>query len=365
MKRIILTVTNDLSFDQRMMRICDSLAKAGYSVLLVGRKLRYSIPLRKQSYHQKRLPCFFSKGKLFYVEYNLRLFLFLLTRKTACICAIDLDTIIPCYWASVLRRTKRVYDAHELFTEMDEIISRPAIHRTWLRIEKSMVPRFRLGYTVCDSIASEFRKRYNVNYQVIRNVPVPYDLQPKTAPEKYILYQGAVNKGRGLKKLAEAMREVSGKLYICGEGNFFDTLRDYVKKEGLEEKVLFTGYLEPTALREMTQQAYIAVNPFEATGLNQYLSLANKFFDYIQAGIPQVTMNYPEYRKINDEFGVAVLIEDLQPSNLAGAINNLLENDVLHEAIRERCLRARLQLNWEKEEAKLVQFYQQEVFGLE
>ncbi|HJS53916.1 MAG TPA: hypothetical protein VJ765_05210, partial [Chitinophagaceae bacterium] len=95
MKKIIFTVTNELTYDQRMQRICSTLAGAGYDVLLVGRKLKTSPPLSNKHYGQRRLNCCFKKGKLFYTEFNIRLFFFLLFKKMDCICAIDLDTILP------------------------------------------------------------------------------------------------------------------------------------------------------------------------------------------------------------------------------------------------------------------------------
>ena len=172
MKRITLTVTNDLVYDQRMQRICNSLHKAGYGVTLVGRKLKISPQLRKAEYRQRRLNCWFAKGKLMYLEYNLRLFFFLLFTSTDAICAIDLDTILPCFFASELRGKKRVYDAHELFTELKEVVTRPKIQKLWLRVEKFAVPKFKYGYTVNKFIAEEFERRYNVRYEVVKNMPV-------------------------------------------------------------------------------------------------------------------------------------------------------------------------------------------------
>src|SRR5258708_9824272 len=120
MKRLTFTVTNDLRYDQRMIRICTSLANAGYSVTLTGANFSRSIPLTQQPFRQKRLACLFTKGKAFYIEYNLKLFFWLLFHKTGTICAIDLDTILPCYYISILKGSPRVYDAHELFCEIKE-----------------------------------------------------------------------------------------------------------------------------------------------------------------------------------------------------------------------------------------------------
>ena len=145
---IIFTVTNDLSYDQRMQRICTSLSANGYQVLLVGRSLPTSIPLINQSFHQKRISCFFKKGIGFYTEYNIRLLWFYLFAKTKVYGAIDLDTILPNLFASKLFGKKRMYDAHELFTEQKEIVTRNLVHRCWLMIEKYAVPKFKHGYTV-------------------------------------------------------------------------------------------------------------------------------------------------------------------------------------------------------------------------
>src|ERR1700694_5474179 len=145
---IYFTVTNDLTYDQRMIRICTSLASAGYSVKLVGRKSKDSISFIEQPFQQKRINCLFEKGKLFYAEYNIRLFFYLLFNRMNCICAIDLDTILPCYFISKIKRIKKVYDAHELFCEMKEIVTRPAIYKVWKKIEKFTVPKFKNGYTV-------------------------------------------------------------------------------------------------------------------------------------------------------------------------------------------------------------------------
>ena len=182
--RIFFTVTNDLTYDQRMIRICNSLAIHGYRVTLVGRKLTTSAPLSPQRFHQKRLSCFFTRGPGFYAEFNIRLFFWLLFSKLDLVCAIDLDTIIPCYLASRLKNKPRIYDAHELFCEMQEIATRPRIHAFWKRIEKFAVPRFRLGYTVNQPIAGQFLNMYGVEYAVIRNIPLmkPLSIPPKSVP---------------------------------------------------------------------------------------------------------------------------------------------------------------------------------------
>jgi len=358
LKRIILTVTNDLTYDQRMQRISTSLAQNGYDVLLVGRRLSTSKPLLQQAFKQKRLRCFFNTGMLFYAEYNLRLFFCLLFMRTDAFCAIDLDTILPVLFASALRGKKRVYDAHELFTEQIEITSRPAIHKIWLAIEKFAVPKFTHGYTVNDFIAGEFTRRYKVSYEVIKNMPLyTGDIAVDKPGEKFIIYQGAVNEGRCFETLIPAMQHVNARLVICGNGNFFNQVQQLIKQYKVEDKVDLKGYVLPGELKKITPTAHVAITLFESTGLNQYYSLGNRFFDYIMAGVPQVCVNYPEYKAINDVYNIALLINNTTAETIADALNKLLADDVLYTLLADNCKLARKHLQWQAEEKRLVAFY--------
>jgi len=342
-----------------MQRICGSLAAAGYHVELVGYTRKNSVALKAKPFSQKRINCLFKVGKLFYAEYNMRLFFYLFFKKNDCICAIDLDTILPCYLVSKLKNVKRVYDAHEYFTQLEEVISRPIIYKYWHWVERTMIPRFKKGYTVCKSIADLFTQKYGATYEVIRNVPLLAPMEEIEKKEKILIYQGAINKGRGLEKLIAAMQNIQGILWICGEGNFMNEIKSAVIKYKVTEKVVFWSMLNPEELKIKTRSAYIAINPFERQGLNQYLSLSNKFFDYIHAVLPQVAMNYPEYSNINKETEVAVLIDDLEPETIAASVNKLFSDKELYTRLKNNCKQTRDKFNWQQEEKKLLAFYQQ------
>ena len=358
MKQLIFTVTNNLAYDQRMIRICSTLSTAGYQVTLVGTKNKTSPPLSPKNYQQKRLNTWCRKGPGFYAEYNCRLFFFLLFARAHLFCCIDLDTIIPVWLASVLRNKKRVYDAHEYFSQQKEIVTRPGIYKIWHWIEKKFVPLFPQGYTIGHKIAAAFSQNYKVQYEVVRNIPL---LKPAvrlvTKKEKFILYQGAVNEARGLEFLIPAMRQVNANLLIYGDGNFMEQTKKLIESNNLTHKVFLKGKMMPEGLDNITSNAHIGVNLVENIGLNQYLSLANKFFDYIHHAVPQVSMDFPEYKTINDQFEVALLLKNLESQTIASGLNELLVNDVLHERLSKNCLRARQHLNWQKEQEKLLLFY--------
>jgi glycosyltransferase involved in cell wall biosynthesis len=399
MQSIVFTVTNDISYDQRMHRICSSLAAHGFQVRIIGVKRRESIPLPipplyHASYQQQRLNCFFQKGPLFYLEFNIKLFILLCSLSYDTACAIDLDTILPVWWATWLRRKKRVYDAHEYFTDMKEVRTRPRVQSVWKWIERSALPHFKVGYTVNQHLADLFYERLQIKLEVIRNLPSTQNQSiniPQISPEKgavlaedainedkiyfnftsnnlvqllnnqfkskFIIYQGAVNHGRGFEQLIPAMQWVNAPLLIVGQGNFLAQTTALIEAYGLEQKVFIHPPIPPAELKMLTPLAHIGITIFEAEGVNQFYSLANRFFDYMAAGVPQVCVNYPMYAEIVEANPFALLINNIEPSTIAAALNNLLSDDVLYNRLQQECSKATKVLNWENESNQLIAFY--------
>jgi glycosyltransferase involved in cell wall biosynthesis len=358
MKKVIFAATTDLNYDQRMHRICGSLQGAGFEVTLVGREWPGSLVLDPKPYRQHRLRCFFRSGKFFYLEYSLRLWFFLFFRHFDAYCAVDLDTALPLLLKARTRGGLFGYDAHEYFPEVIEVTGRPFTKKIWELIERFVVPRTDFAYTVSASLARIFEAKYGRPFTVVRNI-APWE--PFSCPrknEKFILYQGAVNKGRGLEAVLVAMQSVEAKLVICGEGDLYHPLRQKAIEMGLADKVQFTGYLLPEQLQAVTRQAYIGLMLLQNQGLSYYYSLANKFFDYLHAGIPQLCVDFPEYRALNDQYHVAELVA-LDPAEISRCLNYLLQDDDYYEALAANCLQASKILNWQQEEQQLLSLYQQ------
>ncbi len=356
-KKIIVTVTNDLTYDQRMIRICTSLVEANYEVLLVGRKRTGSVPLVHQVFEQKRLNCWFEAGKLFYIEYAIRLFFFLLFKKADAYSAVDLDTLMTCTILSKIRSKKLVFDAHEYFEEVPEVTNRPLIKAIWKTIGKWMIPHTDLAYTVNRALADIFSKQYHKKFEVIRSVPYPYgEVNHKPKETKIILYQGALNMGRGLAQLIEAMQYIDAECWLAGEGDLSGKLRTLVEDLQLKKKVKFLGYVQPDELKHVTAKATIGYNVMENIGLSYYYSLANKFFDYIQAEVPQVCAPFPEYEHINRKFEVALLC-NCEVTEIVNTVNNLLIDEAVYLKLQQECKRAKRTFNWEDEDEKLKSMY--------
>ncbi len=368
MKRVIISVTNDLATDQRVDRVCNTLVKMGFDVLLVGRIRKQSLPLKPRQYRVKRMRLLFSKGLCFYAEYNIRLFFFLLFHKAHLLVSNDLDTLLANYLASGIRRLPLVHDCHEYFRGVPELNGRPGTIRAWKMIEDHIFPKLRSVYAVNASIADIYRKEYRNEIRVIRNVPVrKTNIAAKNrvdlgipADHKIILYQGAVNVDRGLEEAIRAMKFVTEKacLLIIGSGDVMDQLKILSVQEGVSDKVIFTGPIALEDLHEYTLMAELGLSIEKDVSLNYHFCLPNKFLDYIQARVPVLVSPLPEMKAIVEKYGIGEMIESHDPQYLATKFDSLLSHDKKVSFFRDNLQKAAAALCWENEEQELMNIYQ-------
>ncbi len=368
-KRAIVSVTNDLYTDNRVDKICLFLAKQGYDVLLVGRKLKNSSPLQERVYHTKRLRLFFEKGPFFYMEYNLRLFLFILFKKCAVLVSNDLDTLLANYVVTQLKPSVRlVYDSHEIFTEVPELISRTFIQQIWECIERWIFPKLKTIYTVNQSIADYYNKKYGKTIHVVRNIAPQWhsdnipSKQSLGIPEDtfLIIVQGAgINMHRGIEEAVEAMQVINhATLMIVGDGDIIPRLKENVKQLKLTDKVLFFSKRPYQEMMFFTHYADIGLSLDKPSNLNYQFSLPNKLFDYIHAGTPIVATSNIEVKKIIEKYEIGLILAELTPLLLAEKINYLQNNPLILQKMKEQCKIASEIENWESEQEILFRIYQ-------
>jgi len=367
-KKIIVSVTNDLYTDQRVKRICAFLHDSGFEVTLCGRQLKNSLDIKDRPYEIKRFKLLFNKGALFYANYNIRLFFYLLFHQADWLLANDLDTLLANRMAkSFKKQCTLVYDAHEYFTGVPELERRPKIQNIWKRIEKFCLPKVDKMYTVNLSIATLYQALYPKKIGVVRNIsdftPPKTRLDRKALglplDKKIVIIQGAgINIDRGGEEAVEAIQKVPNSVLIfVGDGDVIPSLKAKVEKENLKDKVLFFGKQPYDILMNYTICSDLGLSLDKDTNVNYRFSLPNKVFDYIHAGIPLLVTNLIEVKNVVEGYSVGEVCEDLSPDQLAEDIERILFDEELYQKYQSNTQKASKELNWKNESKKLCEIY--------
>lgn len=369
--KVVLSVTNDLYTDPRVDKVCNFLKRNGFDVTLVGRRYGDSATLAPRAYKTHRLRLLFRKGAFFYAEYNIRLFFFLLFHHSDLFVANDLDTLLPNFLISKLKRKRLVYDSHEYFCGELSIADRPFVKRVWKSIERFCFPKLKDVITVSQSIVDQYEQEYGIRPHLVRNIP-PKATPPVTEtrvslqlPEDktIIILQGnGINEGRGGEELVEAMPFVDEKavFLIVGNGTVIPQLKEKVKDLQLEHRVRFVSRVTPEMLYNYTYLSDIGIALDRDLSMNLRFSLPNKLFEYIKAGTPVVVSNLIERARIVGQYRVGLIVEDFQAENIAEKINKLVNDKQLYNDLKTNCKIAAEDLCWENEEKVLEEIYLRE-----
>jgi len=349
-------------------RVCRTLAEMEFEVMLVGRKKRDSISIIQKPYSQHRMKLLFEKGPFFYAEFNIRLFFFLLFNRINLLVSNDLDTLFPNYLISKLKNLPLVYDSHENFTEVPELVNRKFIQSVWKAIERFIFPKLKHVFTVNESLAGIFKTKYGVDVKVVRNVPYfkEYLIEKSRADlglpddKKIIILQGAgINVQRGAEEAILAMKYVDhALLLIIGGGDVIGNLKMMAVDPLLKDKVRFIPRLPYDELYRYTVHADIGLTIDKDTNINYHFSLPNKLFDYIRARIPVLASPLPEISKIILKYDVGCLIENHDPQHIAGKIREMLNNPAQIAKWKENLKFAATELCWENEKQVLKEVYE-------
>ena len=362
--RIYLVVSTDLVIDQRVHRTALTLMETGLQPVLVGRLLPGSQEVSGRPYAVKRLHLFFRKGFLFYACFNVRLFWFLIFRRIHILVANDLDTLPACHLVSRLKRVALVFDSHEFFTEVPELMSRRFVRGVWKWIEGKLLPSVRFSYTVSEPIAEAYKSKYGISMAIVRNLPIREGreaIRPdllECYPKQVIIYQGTLNMGRGLELMIRAMQYLEDYQFrIFGTGPLLGELVAMRDQLNIVDRVEFMGRIPFDELRAHTRQASLGVSLEVDIGLNYYHALPNKLFDYIQAQVPVLVSDLPGMRSVVEEFRIGEVIESREPERLAKQIQRMMSEHEQRMKWKKSLRHAAGELCWENEAGRLKDVY--------
>ena len=365
--KVLIAVISDMATDMRVQKQARLLEEMGCDVTVMGRRRPGSIPLSIPGVKIKRICVPFKKGPGMYLMFNLFLFVRLLFRGFGLCVSCDLDTLVPCYLVSRIRRKKLVYDAHEYFTGQYSLAGRRFKYNVWKKAEKWILPELRHMITVSDSIADLYRSEYGVEPVVIRNIApqvthlvshdrIALDASPD---ELLVIFQGSgIHEGRGAEELIDAIPMVEGvKLVIIGSGDIIDRVHKQVRENGDENKIIFLPGMPWEQMMRYTMCCDAGLSLDSDNCINHRYSLPNKLFDYIAAGIPVIASDLTEVAAVIKKYNCGILLNEVKPVVIAEALTELRDDRAYLRQLKENAGKAQEELTWEREKIREQKFF--------
>lgn len=363
MKKILMPVHSDYVHDSRVIREAQTLSGEGYSVKVIAAswKPENVLPFMHGNVEVIPVPLKRKSGKLRFAEMMWKTYRHLRRIDADIIHAHDLDTLAPSVRAARKKKIPVIYDSHELALETHSVHDRKWVKAVWGWIERRNIGSAAAIITVSDGIADELQKRYGLEDRptVIRN----FSNKPTTEPEnngiplpsttKFTgVYQGMLQKGRGLPELIKAISLAPDwGLMICGDGPLRPSLEQLIAGLNLSDRVFFTGMLSQEKLRGVVGKCDAGFLLTEPEGLSQYHSLPNKLTDYVHSRLPVFARDLPEIKKLVDGFGIGHCVNGVD--GLAELLNHYPGKAHFADALAK----ASGELNWDNEKSALLGVY--------
>jgi glycosyltransferase involved in cell wall biosynthesis len=268
-------------------------------------------------------------------------------------------------WVGVVARalgsTAVVYDANELWPDRN---LRPEPRWWLLACEYLFVRSAHRTITPSPGYAEVMARRYRIKSPpVVRNIPAirpPPDHRPRLARgEKIAVYSGGVTTGRGLEQLISALPHLDGarvRMVGGGHDSYRRELARLAERLGVGDRVALP---EPVSVEEVIPflaSADVGVALIQPTCLSYELSLPNKLFEYIAAGLPILASDIPVIGAFVREHELGLVVSPDDPEEIAHKLGVLLD-DAENGSYRAAVERARQQWSPERELGRLAAVY--------
>jgi glycosyltransferase involved in cell wall biosynthesis len=321
------------------------------------------------------------RNTLFYREFDYFARRVLQTgKKYDIVYANDLPTLGPAVQLKRKLGARLVYDSHEIYLEtLNQFFpekARPAKASAYTALlwfmktsgrlaERRLLKSVDVFLTVSPSCAAHFERIYGYKpVEVVLNCP-PLDSKPITPAldfrevfgwtksDTVALYQGVLNRGRGLELLLKAMAIIDEKikLVIIGSGMLRAELEDLVTRLKLTARVKFLGQIPQESLPTYTVAADFGINLLEDFNLSKRFALPNKLFEYMHAGIPVLGTAGPENERVFAECDMGMLVKN-EVAAVAAGVTQLARSDQ-KDLYRRNAYQAAKKYNWQ-EQAKVL-----------
>lgn len=257
-------------------------------------------------------------------------------------------------WSGSYRKAMRRYDGRKVFTFHNTFGEGEGLMRAFSALNDISYTRFIQGFdrVVCVSefVRNDLEKR-GFPADIMESVPNGVDPPEELNGEEgdFILFLGRLVRTKGLDHLIRAMRDVDQHLVIAGGGPEETRLRKMVADNGLKGKVDIRGRVSEEEKHRLLSECRLFVFPstWESYGI-----AAAEAMSYGKAVVASDVGGLPEVVKDAGE-----LVLSRNESELARAINSLMEDDERRRALGQRAREIALEYSWERAAESMERIY--------
>lgn len=370
-KKICIAFLGNALHDSRIVNLTNSLKQDGCQVSVISfdwfisNRAYYDDTYKIHKLEKTRFSFFF------YFRFSLILLIELIRSRADIYFAEDFYTLPFVTILGRIKKAKVYYNSRELYAFLGGLRNRPVLQWLVKSIEKIFIRKVDLVLTTGEMDSHFLEKFYNINNTlVVRNIPLlkhpdaiidfrsMYSLRPETL---ILLYQGVLLEGRGIPLIFDAIKILPDTaLILLGVGEQRNNYERLASELNISNRVFFAGAIDQKELINYTAGGDIGVSIIENISVSYYHALPNKLFEYIMAGLPVLTSDLPQMKRIVETYRVGEAINLSDSDNIVETLKRWIGNSELIQEFKRNCSVAAKELNWQQEynrvRSKLLDF---------